>query len=98
MELFKELFFSCQEYLERDLNYCAVTILISLIAGMIFLVFRASSTNNKEIENECNKEDFFEEPAIKTDPQKAFCQTVRFTMRLRRKMRAFKEKKEKQKN
>ena len=31
--------------------------------------------------------------ALKNDPKKAFCQTVRFTMRLKKKMKSFKERK-----
>ena len=62
MELFKELFSSCHEYLETHLNYNVFTILISIFPGNIFHIFRASSANNKDIENEYNKDDFFEKP------------------------------------
>ena len=62
MEQFKELFFSCQECFERHLDYNIVTILISIFAGMIFLMFRASNSNDTGIESECNNEDFFVTP------------------------------------
>ena len=62
MELLKKLFCSCHEYLESNLNYCILTILISIFSGMIFIMFRASSANDTGIESECNNEDFVEKP------------------------------------
>jgi len=95
MESFKSLLFSWCNNIATNFDYNVVSLLMALFAGVMAMKI-ASRINDAHIRDEY--EDDEKRPVIKADPHKAFCQTVRFTMRLRRKMRAFKEKKDKQLN
>lgn len=95
MESFKSLLFSWCNNIASNFDYNVVSLLMALFSGMIAMKI-ASRINDAQARDEYEDEE--QNPVIKKDPHKAFCQTVRFTMRLRRKMRAFKEKKDKQLN
>ena len=66
------------------LVYAVVSV---MAAAAIAIVLQKLNANIEPVEEKD------EDPKVVKDQQKAFCQTVRFAMRMKRKIRRFKEKK-----
>lgn len=65
----------------------------------VIYVFRSSHwfKSSNYSENEVQKDEMVE-PKVIRDPEKYLCQQVKFMVRLKKKMRRFKERKERQKD
>jgi len=77
-------------YIESQINFHHLLVLTFLIVAIITLFI---DVMRSDIDCRSTEED--ELPVMKNDSKKAFCQTVRFTMRLRKQMKKFKERKTK---
>jgi len=75
--------------------YAAVFVTLAIIGLVAFLPNILSSQNDlrrhSSSEEEGSEED--DAPKVVIDRKRAFCQSVKFAMRLKRKMRRFKERK-----
>ena len=78
--------------------YAAVFVTLAIIGLVAFLPNTLSSSQNDlrrhfPSEGEGSEEDDEDAPKVVIDRKRAFCQSVKFAMRLKRKMRRFKERK-----
>jgi len=78
--------------------YAAVFVTLAIIGLVAFLPnILPSSSSSKQTRHHSSSEEASEEdedaPKVVIDRKRAFCQSVKFAMRLKRKMRRFKEKK-----
>ncbi len=76
-----------------------ITLTISFFVAIVIILvcqlwFNRFGSDNEVIFNE--QTDDNDEPRIVTDPGKAFCKQVKFMVRLKRRMRDFKAKKDQQ--
>lgn len=76
--------------------YAAVFVTLAIIGLVAFLPNILSSSQNDPRHHSSSEEEGSEEddaPKVVIDRKRAFCQSVKFAMRLKRKMRRFKERK-----
>jgi len=77
--------------------YAAVFVTLAIIGLVAFLPNSLSPQNDLRHhyspEEEVSEEDDEDAPKVVIDRKRAFCQSVKFAMRLKRKMRRFKERK-----
>jgi len=79
--------------------YAAVFVTLAIIGLVAFLPNSLSSSSQNDLrrhsssQEEGSEEDDEDAPKVVIDRKRAFCQSVKFAMRLKRKMRRFKERK-----
>ena len=70
---------------------------LTLAVGVLGMVFFSWRSNRRLVEEEERDLDHRDDAKIKVDPAKRLCQNVKFVMRLKKKMRRFKERKDREK-
>lgn len=82
------------EYSSSCLSVIIATGIISTAIGVIITKYFLNPLNDSK--SNFKNEEISYSPAVRIDSQKAFCKTVRFAMRLKKRMRMFKERKMKE--